>query len=97
MLFDALVEAGLTPLPQHPVSSRRLDIALIRQDGSNMKIDIEVDGDCHRNPDGTRKEDDIWRDIQLQALGWKVMRFWTYELREDMDRCIREIMNAWRR
>lgn len=97
LLFDALVEAGLPPVPQHPVSSRRLDIALVRQDDSSVKIDIEVDGDCHRNPDGTRKEDDIWRDIQLQALGWKVMRFWTYELREDMDRCVRRIKNAWRR
>jgi very-short-patch-repair endonuclease len=97
LFFDALVNAGLSPQPQHPVSSRRLDMALISQDESSVKIDIEVDGDCHRNPDGTRKEDDIWRDIQLQALGWKVMRFWTYELREDMDQCVRKVMKAWRK
>ena len=54
-----------------------------------------VDGDCHRNPDGTRKMDDLWRDIQLQGMGWKVMRFWTYMLREDMGACVEKIFKAW--
>lgn len=94
-LFQALVEKGLEPRPQFPVSSRRLDMALVRQDDSPLKIDIEVDGDCHRNSDGTRKMDDLWRDIQLQGLGWKVMRFWTYQLREDMPGCVEKIQNVW--
>lgn len=96
IMFDALVESGLAPLPQHPVSSRRLDMALVREGDAAIKIDVEVDGDCHRNRDGTRKEDDIWRDIQLQALGWKVMRFWTYQIREGLDECVGKIMDAWR-
>ena len=91
-LYEALLEVGLKPRPQYPVSSRRLDLALIGEHEKALKIDIEVDGDCHRNPDGTRKIDDIWRDIQLQGLGWKVMRFWTYQLREDMPGCIQKII-----
>jgi superfamily I DNA and/or RNA helicase/very-short-patch-repair endonuclease len=94
ILYDALVGAGLNPIPQLPVSSRRLDLALIRKEPS-LKIDIEVDGDCHRNPDGSRKIDDIWRDIQLQGLGWKIMRFWVYQLREDLDGCVQKIINTW--
>jgi very-short-patch-repair endonuclease len=39
--------------------------------------------------------DDLWRDIQLQGMGWKVMRFWTYRLREEMSACIEEIVKAW--
>jgi very-short-patch-repair endonuclease len=91
-LYEALLEVGLKTRPQYPVSSRRLDLALIGEHEKALKIDIEVDGDCHRNPDGTRKIDDIWRDIQLQGLGWKVMRFWTYQLREDMPGCIQKIL-----
>ncbi len=94
-LYRAMVEAGLDPRPQFPVGGRRLDLALVRQGDAPLKIDIEVDGDCHRNPDGTRKMDDHWRDIQLQGMGWKVIRFWTYMLREDMGACIEKIRKAW--
>lgn len=94
-LYRALVEASLDPRPQFPVSGRRLDLALVGHGDRQLKIDIEVDGDCHRNPDGTRKMDDLWRDIQLQGMGWKVMRFWTYMLREDMGACVEKIFKAW--
>jgi very-short-patch-repair endonuclease len=94
-LFQALLGVGLEPRPQFPVSGRRLDLALFRHGDRPLKIDIEVDGDCHRNPDGTRKMDDLWRDIQLQGMGWKVLRFWTYMLREDMSACVERILTAW--
>ena len=94
-LYKALLEVGLEPRPQLPVSGRRLDLALVRDGDRPAKIDIEVDGDCHRNPDGTRKIDDLWRDIQLQGMGWKVLRFWTYMLREDMGACVERILKAW--
>jgi very-short-patch-repair endonuclease len=94
-LCRALSDVGLEPRPQFPVSGRRLDLALVSQGPKPVKIDIEVDGDCHRNPDGKRKMDDIWRDIQLQGMGWKVMRFWTYQLRENMGACVEKIMKAW--
>jgi len=95
ILYEALVQAGLNPKPQFPVTGRRLDLALIRSNRRTLKIDIEVDGDCHRNPDGSRKIDDLWRDIQLQGMGWKVMRFWVYQLRENLDRCVKMILEAW--
>ncbi len=94
-LFEALVARGIEPIPQYPVAGRRLDMALV-DEARGLKIDIEVDGDrYHRNPDGSRKKDDIWRDITLQGRGWKVIRFWVYRLRENMDQCIDEIEKAW--
>ncbi|MFA7165245.1 MAG: AAA domain-containing protein [Desulfoplanes sp.] len=95
LLFKALVEAGLNPKPQYPVRYRRLDMALVHSGENGFKLDIEVDGDCHRNPDGSRKSDDMWRDIELQGLGWKVARFWTYQLREDLNGCVTKIVKLW--
>ncbi|MEW6218789.1 MAG: AAA domain-containing protein [Thermodesulfobacteriota bacterium] len=96
-LAEALMAHGLSPVPQHPVAGRRLDLALFSGAPRPRKIDIEVDGACcHRNSDGSRKLDDLWRDIQLQGLGWKVMRFWVYQLREDMDGCVERILHQWR-
>ncbi|MBQ7609004.1 MAG: AAA family ATPase [Desulfovibrionaceae bacterium] len=95
VLMEALQAAGLQPLPQLPIAGRRLDLALC-DNQRNVFIDIEVDGDCHRTSNGTRQTDDIWRDIQLQGRGWLVLRFWTYELRENLDDCVSRIVDVWR-
>lgn len=93
ILYKALIKNGIKPEPQYPALGRRLDMALI---SNNIKIDIEVDGDrFHRNPDGSRKLDDVWRDIQLQGAGWHVMRFWVYQLRENLDRYVKQIEEVW--
>jgi len=93
--YKALTDSGLNPRPQFPVAGRRLDLSLVGDGDNPIKIDIEVDGDCHRNPDGTRKIDDHWRDIQLQAFGWKVLRFWTYQLREDINACVETVLKEY--
>jgi len=90
--FDqALRAAGIVTVLQHPVAHRRLDLAIL----SPVKLDIEVDGESfHRSVGGRRKDDDHWRDIQMMALGWTVLRFWVYELREDMPRCVARVRTA---
>ncbi len=58
------------------------------------KVDVEVDGEAvHRTAGGGRKDDDHWRDLQLQSLGWKVCRFWVYELREDLTHCTQKVIS----
>jgi len=93
-LYYALVERGLTPIPQYPLLGRRLDFALV-EDGK-QSIDLEVDGArYHLEPDGSRRRDDIWRDITVRGAGWKVMRFWVYELRDQMENCLDKIETEW--
>lgn len=88
-LYEALCEAGIETQPQYPVLGRRLDLAVIRGD---LKIDIEIDGvHYHTDNDGNRKLDDIYRDLQVAAGGWKVKRFWVYELRDNMNNCVKQI------
>ena len=89
-LYAALKARGIECATQYPIASRRLDLAWFGK--GNLKIDIEVDGDrYHRDASGMRKVDDVWRDHQLRSLGWKVIRFWVYELREDMNRCVERV------
>jgi very-short-patch-repair endonuclease len=89
-LHDALVVRGLQPIPQYPLAGRFLDLALIRDD---RRLDIEVDGDAwHRDTDGRRRQSDLWRDHQIRSLGWGVIRFWVYELRDDLNACVDRII-----
>jgi very-short-patch-repair endonuclease len=91
-LFEALFRRGMEPISQYPIAGRRLDIALIK-DG--IKLDIEIDGEAfHREADGKRKASDLWRDHQLRGLGWHVKRYWVYELKEDMEACVDDILKA---
>jgi very-short-patch-repair endonuclease len=85
-LYNALAAAGIQAIAQYPLAGRRLDLAVVKDD---IQLDVEVDGETyHRDRDGFRKVSDQWRDHVISSLGWKVRRFWVYELRDDMERCV---------
>ena len=91
ILAQALRQAGIAVEPQYPIAGRFLDLGIL----SPRKVDVEVDGESvHRTAGGGRKDDDYWRDLQLQSLGWKVCRFWVYELRENLAACVRRVLNV---
>lgn len=57
-----------------------LDFAIYCRDG---KIDIETDGDSwHSNP--KKATEDNYRDNALKTAGWKVLRFNTPQIREEL-------------
>jgi len=83
-----LRQVGIPVVAQYPIAGRFLDLAVL----SPRKIDVEADGESvQRTAGGGRKDDDYWRDLQLQSLGWKVRRFWVYELREDLPKCVAKV------
>ncbi len=85
--FDALKHAGINTVSQYPLVGKRLDLAI-----PSLKIDIEVDGEkYHRDASGMRKAEDLWRDMTIKASGWTPIRFWVYELREDMGGCVQKV------
>lgn len=87
MLYRALCKVGLSPVQQYPLAGRFLDMALVEE-----KIDIEVDGEgFHLNCFGERKQDDIYRDLQVTSLGWRVCRFWYHDVRDQLDSCVEKI------
>lgn len=76
-------------LPQFQVGQYRLDLAIIN---GERKLDIEVDGEhYHRNWDGELVWRDQLRNMRLIEQGWDVKRFWVYEIRDDLERCIEEV------
>lgn len=88
-LAEAMRKAGLPFYQQYPACGRYLDFALMRE---GLKLNVEVDGEAyHRSAAGGHVVQDIRRDQVLIAAGWKVKRFWVYELRENMQQCVQNI------
>lgn len=86
---EAMIQAGLQPMPQYKEHQYRLDFAIkeTRADGREIKLNIEVDGWQHL---GSRQ--DVLRDRRLMLLGWHVKRFWNYQVRDHLDSCVAEVI-----
>jgi very-short-patch-repair endonuclease len=55
-------------------------------------LDIEVDGErYHRNWTGELCRRDQLRNQRLFELGWDVLRFWVYEIRDDTNGCVERV------
>ena len=92
LLYKALYGAGVRTVPQYQEENYTLDFAVIDGD---RKLDIEVDGErYHRDWTGELCRRDIIRNQRLIELGWEVKRFWVYQVRDDMDGCIRWV-HSW--
>jgi very-short-patch-repair endonuclease len=91
VLYRAMVAAGLKPIPQYSVEQYDLDFALI-EDGH--KLAVEVDGErYHRSWTGELCLRDQLRNQRLIELGWDVKRFWVYEVRDELDKCVSNLKN----
>ena len=87
--FTPLHQAGLKPIPQYDIEKFILDFALIV---GNRRLDVEVDGErYHRDWTGELLRRDQLRNMRLIELGWDVMHFWVYELRDNMPQCIQRV------
>lgn len=94
ILYRALHQAGIRCIPQYKVEQYSLDLALIDGD---RRLDIEVDGErYHRAWDGELCRRDQIRNQRLYELGWDVMRFWVYEVRDDLEGCVRRVQE-WKK
>ncbi len=88
-----MYKAGLRPIPQYPIEQYLLDFALLC---GERKLNIEVDGErYHRNWDGELCRRDQIRNQRLIELGWDVMRFWVYQVRDQMDDCVGRVL-GWK-
>ena len=92
LLYEALYQAEIKTIPQYAIEQYLLDLAVIDGD---RRLDIEVDGErYHRNWTGELCRRDQIRNQRLYELGWDVMRFWVYEVRDEIDLCVDKV-NQW--
>jgi len=71
-LFAALLHVGLTPISKPRVEGYELDFAV---DAGGILIDVEVDGTHHLDERGRQRRQDLARDLIIEGLGWRVLRF----------------------
>lgn len=89
IFYRAMRAAGLRPVPQYEEAPYTLDFALFE---GERKLDIEVDGEnYHRNWDGELCRRDQIRSRRLNDLDWDILRFWVYEIRDDLEGCLRRV------
>ena len=90
LFYTVLYDAGIQTIPQYPVDKYKLDLALFAEDG--RKLDIEIDGEMyHRNWNGELCYRDQLRNQRLYELGWNVKRFWVYQIRDELEKCVSQI------
>lgn len=91
LFYRALFAASIKALPQYQVEKYILDFAVFSVD---RRLNIEIDGErYHRSWTGELCRRDQIRNQRMNELGWDVMRFWVYEVRDDLDGCLKRVAN----
>lgn len=81
--------AGFALIPQYPIEKYVADFLLTSDD---RQLVIEIDGErYHSNWTGELCRRDQMRNSRMIELGYDVVRFWVYEVRDDMDGCLRRL------
>ena len=92
VFYRALYRAGVRPVPQYPAEQYVLNFAVL---AGRRRLAIEIDGAMyHRTWDNETCRREQIKSQRLIALGWDVMRFWVYQIRDDLDRAV-ERVKTW--
>jgi very-short-patch-repair endonuclease/polyhydroxyalkanoate synthesis regulator phasin len=89
VFYRALYRAGVRPVPQYPADPDVLDFAVVV---GGRRLAIAIDGAMYHDAwtTDTCRRDQI-RSQRLIALGWDVMRFWVYQIRDDLGRAVNRV------
>lgn len=92
-VYEGIKARGLEAHPQWEILGYRLDFAVFdRRRDDLFALDLEVDGRYwHTDAKGKERPRDARRDRCLEAAGWKVLRLWDDEVRNDLKMCLDRI------
>ena len=85
-LYTALYDKGVKTHPQLAVDQYRIDLALIE---NNKKLAIEVGEDEEYNSEQSYAIH--LRNARLIEMGWDVIRFMPYQVKDDMEWCVNTV------
>ena len=79
-LYEAMRQAGLSPVPQYPIEGYIVDFAF-----PDVALAIEADGAAYHAED--RRERDRKRDGVIRRHGWTVKRFYGTTIHNKAENC----------
>jgi very-short-patch-repair endonuclease len=90
--YVAAFADGIHLIPQYPIEKYVADFLLV---SGQRRLVVGIDGErYHRNWTGELCRRDQIRNQRLFELGYDVMRFWVYEVRDDLTGCL-ERLKQW--
>lgn len=90
--YVAAFDHGIRLIPRYPIEKRVADFLLV---SGERRLVVEIDWErYHRNWTGELCRRDQIRNQRLFELGYDVMRFWVYEVRDDLAGCL-ERLKQW--
>jgi len=87
-LYSALYDKGIKTCPQYVVDKYRIDLALMEND---KKLAIDVYDDQEYNSEQSYAIH--LKNSRLIEIGWDVICFMPYQLKDDMEWCLKQIIN----
>jgi very-short-patch-repair endonuclease len=88
-LSNVLLADNILTIPNYKVNQYKMDLAYIENE---KKIDIEIEGESQSKEwDEDKLKREMIRNLRLNKLGWKVVRIWNYEIRDDLQNCVERI------
>jgi len=90
--YAAAFAGGIELTPQYPIEQHVADFLLVSGD-RRLVVDIGHEY-YHRNWTSEQCRRDQIRNLRLFELGYDVMRFWVYEVRDDLAGCL-ERLKRW--
>jgi very-short-patch-repair endonuclease len=87
-LYTVLYDKGVKTRPQYAIDKYRVDLALIENDN---KLAIEVGDDVEYNSEQSYAIH--LKNARLIEMGWNVIRFMPYQIKDDIDWCVNTILS----
>ena len=89
--YEKAYEKGIKLIPQYQIEKYTVDFLLLSGD---KNLVIEIDGErYHKNWNGELCKKDQLRNQRLFELGYDVIRFWVYQVRDDIENCFESLEN----
>lgn len=89
ILHEALLKTNIITIHDYRINQYKMDLAFI---DNEIKIDIEIEDEFqHGKWDVDKLKKEMIRNLRLNKLGWKIIRIWSYEIRDNLQECVFEI------
>jgi len=92
LLWTALKDRGLPPIPQHVLGDYMLDLAIVEKE---QRLNIECDGLAALGG-YERQAEEAKRNLLLLTDGWQILRFTTGEILNNPGGCADVVEEVWR-